>query len=314
MVQLSVSAGNASPAQGGPARMQAMIQWDDLRVLLAAHRGHTLAGAGRALGVDATTVGRRLHALEETLGTRLVERTPDGLVLTDAGLRAVAVAEEADARVTGLSREISGADARVAGTVRLTAGEGILVHVLAPALPALAARHPELRLELIASTRPLDLARREADLAVRLFRPREPGLVTKKLAPLAYGLYAAPAYLARRGEPRRTADLDAHDLIGFDAALSGTPEMRWLARHAPEGRFAVRASTTPVLLAACRAGLGILAVAEIIARGEPGIVRVLPRVTPPEREAWAVLHPDLRGAARVSAVLAWLDDVFARKR
>jgi DNA-binding transcriptional LysR family regulator len=291
--------------------MQAMFLWDDLRVLLAAHRGRTLAGAGRALGVDATTVGRRLHALEEALGARLVERTPEGLVLTEAGLRAVAVAEKADDLVTGLGREVSGADARTSGVVRLTTGDGLLVHVLAPALPALRARHPGLRLELLASTRPLDLARREADLAVRFFRPREPGLVAKRLAPLSYGLYAAPAYLARAGEPRRAADLGAHDLVGFDASLAATPEMRWFARHAPEDRFVVRASTTPVVLAACRAGLGVAAVAEIIARGEPGIVRILPRAALPEREAWAVLHPDLRGSARVGAVLEWLGETLA---
>jgi DNA-binding transcriptional LysR family regulator len=294
--------------------MQAMISWDDLRVLLAAHRGGTLAGAGRLLGVDATTVGRRLSALQDALGARLVERTPDGLALTAAGLRAVAAAEATDDLVTGLARELSGADARVEGTVRLTTGDGLLVHVLAPALPALRARHPALRLELLAATRPLDLARREADVAVRFFRPREPGLVAKRLAPLSYGLYAAPAYLAQKGTPRRAADLAEHDLVGFDAALASTPEMRWLARHAPEDHFVVRASTTPVILAACRAGLGIAAVADIIARGEPGIVRVLPRVAPPEREAWAVLHPDLRASARVNAVLAWLAEVLATAR
>jgi DNA-binding transcriptional LysR family regulator len=293
--------------------MQGMIPWDDLRVLLAAHRGRTLAGAGRLLGVDATTVGRRLQALEAALGARLVERTPEGLALTAAGLRAVAVAEETEDRVTRLSREVAGADARVEGVVRLTTGDGLLVHVLVPALPALRARHPALRLELLGATRALDLARREADVAVRLFRPREPGLVAKRLAPLSYGLYAAPAYLARAGAPRRAADLAAHDLVGFDDSLAGTPEMRWLARLAPAARFVVRASTTPVILAACRAGLGIAAVADVIARGEPGFTRVLPRVAPPEREAWAVLHPDLRSSARVSAVLAWLGEVLAGK-
>ncbi|MFT3775518.1 MAG: LysR family transcriptional regulator [Minicystis sp.] len=288
-----------------------MIPWDDLRVILAAHRGRTLAAAGRALGVDATTVGRRLQALEGALGARLVERTPEGLVLTDAGLRAVAVAERADDLVNGLVREVRGADAHTDGVLRLTTGDGLFVHVLAPALPALRARHPGLRLEFLAATRPLDLARREADLAVRLFRPREPGLVAKRLAPLPYGLYAAPAYLDRAGAPRRLADLAAHDLIGFEPSLAGTPEMRWLSRHAPEERFVIRASTTPVVLAACRAGLGIAAVAEVIARGEPGIVRVLPRAALPVREAWAVLHPDLRGSARVQAVLTWLGEVLA---
>ena len=122
---------------------------------------------------------------------------------------------------------------------------------------------------------------------------------------------ARSTVIARAGTPRRASDLAAHDLVGFDASLAGTPEMRWLARHAPDDRFVVRASTTPVLLAACRAGLGVAAVAEIIARGEPGLARILPRVALPEREAWAVLHPDLRGSARINAVLEWLGEVLA---
>jgi DNA-binding transcriptional LysR family regulator len=222
----------------------------------------------------------------------------------------VAVAEDADDRVTGLLREVAGSDARVDGVVRLTTGDGLLVHVLVPALPLLRARHPGLDLELLGATRPLDLARREADLAVRLFRPREPGLVAKRLAPLSYGLYAAPDYLARVGAPRRAADLVEHHLVGFDDSLAATPEMRWLGRLAPKARFVVRASTASVVVAACRAGVGIAALPDRVALAEPGVERVLPRIAPPEREAWAVFHPDLRRSARVNAVLAWVEEVL----
>lgn len=290
--------------------MQAMIVWDDLRILLALHRGRTLAAAGRALGVDATTVGRRLAALEEALGARLFDRTPEGLEPTEAGRRAAALAERTDEGVTALEREVGGFDARVEGSVRLTTGDGLLAGVLIPALPALLARHPGLRLELLAGTRAYDLTRREADIAVRLFRPREPALVAMRLTPIPYGLYAAPAYLARRGSPARASELAAHDLLGFDASLERTPEMRWLLARAPEARFVVRCSTTPALLAACRAGLGIVACATRIADAEPGIARVLPRAKLPTREAWAVYHPDLRGSARIAAVLEWLAEVL----
>lgn len=286
--------------------MQGMIAWDDLRALLAVHRGRSLAAAGRALGIDATTVGRRLGALEQALGARLFERTPEGLSPTEAGRRAVALAERTDEGVTALEREVGGADARVEGPVRLTAGDGLLVNVLVPALPGLLARHPGLRLELFAGTRAYDLARREADVAVRLFRPREPSLIATRLAQVGYGLYAAPAYLGRRGAPARAADLAGHDLLGFDASLDRTPEMRWLRARAGEDRFVLRCSTTPALVAACRAGLGIMACAARIAAAEPGLARVLPRVALPAREVWAVYHPDLRGSARVGAVLDWL--------
>jgi DNA-binding transcriptional LysR family regulator len=124
--------------------MQAMILWDDLRFLLALREG-SLAAAARALRVDATTVGRRLAAAERALGTRLFTRTPEGLTPTAAGLRALAAAERTDEAVLALEREVSGGDARAEGTVRITSGDGVLVHALAPALPLLVARHPSLR-------------------------------------------------------------------------------------------------------------------------------------------------------------------------
>jgi DNA-binding transcriptional LysR family regulator len=290
--------------------MQAMIQWDELRVLLAIQRGRSYAIAGRALGVDGTTVSRRLRELETSIGAHLVERTPDGLVLTATGLRAIRVAEQVEELVTGLDRELLGADERIEGDVRVTAGEGLLVHAIAPAVPKLQARYPGLKLEFIGATRTLDLARREADVAVRLSRPREPGLVTRKLGVLEYGLYASADYLRRKGTPRRVAELANHDFVAFDASLDSIPEMRWLAKHVPPERLVLRASTLPVLLSACVSGVGILAMAELFGNAAP-LTRVLPSQELPSREAWGVVHPDLRRVARVKVVLDWLAEVLA---
>lgn len=290
--------------------MQGMIHWDDLRVLLAVQRGRSFAVAGRSLGVDGTTVARRLRELEASLGAHLLERTPEGLIVTETGLRAVRVAERVEELVTELERETAGADERVEGLVRVTAGEGLLVHAIAPAVPALYVRHPGLQLEFVGTTRNLDLARREADVAVRLSRPRETGLVTRRLGVLEYGLYASPEYLRRRGTPRREADLAHHDFVAFDASLDSIPEMRWLAKHVPPERLVLRASTLPVLLAACASGVGILAVAQLFG-GAARLTRILPSQELPSREAWGVVHPDLRKVARVQAVLDWLAEVLA---
>jgi len=291
--------------------MHGMIQWDDLRHLRAAHRAGSLAGAARALGVDATTVGRRIAAAERALGARLLVHVREGVRLTPAGLRAARAATAVEDAVSELERELSGADARVEGVVRVTSGDGVIVHALAPALPLLRARYPALRVALLAATRALDLERGEADLAVRLYRPREPGLVARRVGVLRYGLYAAPAYLARAGTPRTAAELARHDLVGFDEPLAATPEMRWLGRHAPEDRCVVTASTIPAVLAACRAGMGIAAVAERFAQDDPGLVRLLPRADLPAREAWLVLHPDLRRTARFAAVSEWIGAALA---
>ncbi len=293
--------------------MQVMIAWDDLRFLLALRDG-SLAAAARALRVDATTVGRRLAAAERTLGTRLFTRTPDGLRPTAAGLRALAAAEKAREAVLALEREVAGADERVEGTVRITSGDGVLIHALAAALPVLLDRHPSLRVELLATSRPLDLTRGEADVAVRLFRPREPTLVATRAAILRYGLFASRDYLQRAGTPRSLAELARHDVIGFDSSLAATAEMRWIAQHVPPERLRVRGSTIPVVLAACRAGAGIAAVAELFAVQDPGLTRVLPSVALPSREAWIVTHPDLRRSARIVAVTAWITSALASRR
>jgi DNA-binding transcriptional LysR family regulator len=293
--------------------MQLMIAWDDLRILLALRYG-SLAAAARILRVDATTVGRRLAASERALGTRLFTRTPEGLRPTAAGLRALAVAEQSADAISALERDVAGSDERVAGRVRITSGDGVLVHALAPALPTLVARHPLLQVELLASSRPVDLARGEADVAVRLFRPRESVLVARRAATLRCGLFASHQYLERAGTPSGLADLARHDFIGFDSSLAATPEMRWAAQHVPPERLRVRGSTIPVVLAACRAGVGIAVVAELFAVHDPELTRLLPRVALPSREAWVVTHPDLRRAARIVAVTSWITSALANRR
>jgi DNA-binding transcriptional LysR family regulator len=284
-----------------------MLEWDDLRVFLAVQRRASHAAAARALGVAPTTIGRRLAALEDAVGAKLFTRTPEGLVPTAAARALVTHAERVEAAVQDAERELAGADARPAGTVRITSGDGFASYVLAPALPAFLAEHPGLQIEVRPDVRALDLTRGEADVAVRNFRPRERSLVAKRLGEEHYALFAAPTYLARRGTPRTTRDLAGHDFVSYDAALDGSYISRWLNEVAPGARLAVRASTTTALMAACAAGAGIGPVTVEYVRGDPRFVPVLPRLVAPPNVVWAVTHPDLRGSARIAAVLAWLE-------
>jgi len=294
--------------------MQGMIQWDDLRVFLAVQRARSHAGAARALGVDATTVGRRVAALEASLGTRLFDRRREGLLLTTSGAHLLGAAERVEQEMLGITRELSGSDARLGGLLRLTAGEALMSHVLVPALMAFRAAHPDIDLELRTDARPLDLGRREADVAVRLFRPREEALVMRRLGALGYGLYGSDAYFARRRRPRGVEDLAGHEFVTFDASLDAVPEMRWLKKHAPGARYVVRANSTQAVLSACAAGHGLSAVACVFAAGDTRLVRVLGPEVLPMREVWAAVHRDMRGNARVGALLAWLGEYFTRER
>jgi DNA-binding transcriptional LysR family regulator len=283
-----------------------MLQWDDLRYFLAVHRHGTHASAGRALRVAPTTIGRRLAALEEALGVKLFQRTPTGLLLSESGQVLRAHAERVEAEVLASERELTGADRRVSGPVRVTAGDGMATHVLAPRLWELQQAHPELRVELRANNLAVDLSRREADVAVRLFRPREQSLIARRLAPFAFGVYGSEPYFARRGRPSGMKDAARHDWLGPEATQDGTPPGEWLRRHIPASRVVLRSSATTVILSACAAGQGLAVLPELLAAHEPRLVSVLPRAALPTRELWAVTHQDLRHSARVEAVMDWL--------
>lgn len=286
-----------------------MLEWGDLRIFLAVHRSRSHAGAARALRVASTTVGRRLLALERGVGARLFTRTPDGLAPTAAAAALLGHAERVEAEVLEAERTLTGADERPTGTVRITCGDGWATCILCPAVPAFLATHPGLTLEIRATPRALDLTRGEADVALRNFRPRERSLVARRLGPERYGLYASPRYLARRGAPRAARDLAAHDLVLYERDYDRMPTQAWFRRFAGGARVAVRAGNTATLHAACAAGAGVALLTRSYVRSDPRYLRVLPAIEPPATEIWAVVHQDLRGVARVVAVLRWMEQL-----
>jgi DNA-binding transcriptional LysR family regulator len=289
-----------------------MFEWDDLRIFLAVLRTRSHAAAGRTLRVAPTTVGRRVSALEAAVGARLFTRTPDGLVATAAARALAGRAERVEAEVLEAERELTGADERPTGTVRITSGDGFAAFVLGPALPELLRTHPGLTVEIRADVRALDLTRGEADVALRLFRPREASLVARRLGVERYGLYAAPSYLERHGTPRTARDLAGHDLVLYGAELDRMRTQAWLRQTAEGARIAVRTSNTTAMHAACAAGAGVALLTASAVRGDPAFAPVLPRLEPPSNEIWAVTHPDLRASARVVAVLDWLEALIRR--
>ena len=294
------------------AKMQPR-KWDDVQVFLALARPGSHNKAARALGVDPTTVGRRLAALEDTLGTRLFDRTPLRLVATPAALAILPRAERVEAELHAVEREASGADARIAGPIRITAGDGTINFIVAPALVELRRAHPGLEIVLRGDVRTLDLSRREADIALRLIHPKQPALIAKKLGAMQFGIYAARSYLDHHGTPRTLADTVAHPWIGFEADLDHVPQTRGLHRAIGVPRYVLRANATATHLAACAAGHGLALLPTFVARRSPELVQVAPRTPGPSRDLWAVTHSQLRGNARVAQVMRWLADVVARE-
>ena len=283
------------------------LDWNDLRFVLAVARGGTLAGAAKALGVDDSTVSRRVARLEASLGARLFERAGDGrLRPTPAGAAAVARAERMELEVEGLRDGVSGADSACAGSVRLTSVPLLVNRLLVPALPGLLERHPALRLELVADPADLSLRRREADLALRLARPRDGGrsVVARRIGRLRYAVYAAASL-----PPAAAAELP---WVTYDEAFAHLPQARWIAAALarPDGGAAARfvVNDGEALVEAVAAGLGKSLLPGVVAGRDPRLVRLAFAEDEPilERELWLLVHRELRRLPRIAAVSDWL--------
>jgi DNA-binding transcriptional LysR family regulator len=297
-------------ASAGPAQERAgSLDWGNLRFFLELARNGSLSLAARRLGVDRSTVARRVAALEEELCVSLFERGPQGWDRTPAGQELAELAGRVEQDVLALARHVDARDRAVEGTVRLTTASHLAAHLFVPGLRPLRERHPGLVLEIAADQRTFDLTRREADLAVRMGRPRDAGLVMRKLSDVAYGLYASRTYLGGR---RAAVDLAGDVFLTFDESLASTPQERWLARVAPERKVAFRSNATAALMAAARLGLGVAVLPRFLAGRDAGLVR-LEGPEPVGHELWLLVHGDLRRAPRVKAVIDWIDEVVERE-
>ncbi len=277
--------------------------WTLYRTFLAVAKLGSLSAAARSLGLTQPTVARHVELLEAALEVDLFLRSPRGLSATDIARALLPQAETIAASAAALLRTAASGKGEMAGCVRISAGENMGVERLPPILAALRRRHPRLDIQLALSDDVHDLLAREADVAVRQVAPRQKALLAKKLRPSAIGLYAHRSYLARRGEPRALADLDGHDLIGFDTP---TPARRAILERFPRQkdlRFALRADSDLAQLAAIRCGLGIGLTQADIAGRDAGLKRVLAREVSFELPLWIAMHEDLKSSAICRTVL-----------
>ncbi|HEY2481281.1 MAG TPA: LysR family transcriptional regulator [Caulobacteraceae bacterium] len=288
-------------------------QWDDVRFFLAVARAGSLSGAARVLDVGHVTVGRRIETLEKRLGVTLLSRTPDGFSTTPAGQAILQQCAAMESAALGLERIAAGRDSEMTGLVRVTATEALAYQLVVPAIAAVRADHPNLQVDLNAGVRSLDIARREADLAVRFARPTASELVGRKLGEVGYALYASGRYLAERGAPKRGGGLAGCDLITYTGAPSATSP--FFMGEALEGaRVSLRCDNPLVQVKAAASGLGIAELACFLGDSSAEIVRVWPDEPPSLRSAWLIAHQDLRRSARIGVVSAAIGEAFRRQR
>jgi DNA-binding transcriptional LysR family regulator len=280
------------------------LDWNDLRYFLRAAQEGTLAGAARTMGVDHSTIGRRLSALERALGAPLVIRASDGLHLTPLGASLVPLAEDVERAVLALQGRVSQRQARV----RLAMPTGF-TGLFSANLEQLRKAHPHLTLELLTGARPVDLKRGEADLAVRSGPVTDQELIARPLGESGWSLYAAPAYLARHPPPQDLDDLSGHEIIGFDPMLADVPAAQWIEQRARGAVIVLRSREMADMQAAAVSGAGLALLPCLAADDEAGLVRLTPHVLATRR--LSLVYPrEARLAQPVQAVIRFVLDVM----
>lgn len=278
------------------------MDWDDLRFILAVARSGSALRAADALGVNQTTVMRRMVQLETAVGADLFERRQRGYRLTPLGKRIAATAARVEDEVNALRSALDAERRALSGSVRITTSEAFANNVIAPFLSAFRRQHPGIMVELITDDRRLDLARGEADVALRAnSAPRGSGIVARRLPRVAWSVYCSRAYAHEHGIPDTVAALDGHAVVGADGNMANLPGPRFLARAAPGARISASSNSMTNLVSALKAGLGIATLPCLLGDAEPNLVRCLPPIPELDAELWLIVREDIRSAAHVRA-------------
>lgn len=311
-----IDTGIVRPARTAPLaptnlqRGNGMMNWDDARFFLAVARCGTLRKAANQLQVDQATVGRRLTALENSLGSKLFIRTPKSFSLSPLGESMLADMMKMENAVQAIARKAAGGDESLCGNVRIATTDTLAEAFVIPALQDLRQRYPAITVTLLTALNITDIAYHSADLAIRGARPDDDELIIKRLATIEMGLYASPHYLAQRGMPVKGEQLRGHDLLMFPRELVPRHWNNFCGETLYEPNAVLQCNSQLLLRSATRSGLGIGLLLSCLADHDPELVRLFPE-SKDWVDIWLVLHPDLQRAARVRAVVQALETSFS---
>ena len=286
------------------------MDWEDVKTFAEVAGARTVRSAAKTLGVHHSTVSRRIERLEENAGVRLFDRRPEGYALTEAGEELVAVARSFATELGDVERQIAGRDNVLTGKISVTMSEPIAVHAFAPRLVQFTERYPGLDLEILVTHDFLDVARREADVAIRMDNNPPQSLVGKRLFQYHSSIYASPDYLA------------GHDLANHP------DEGRWIGWNDTDGLYPEWTQETEYALvpawgaffdlrlqiAAACSGLGLAMLPCYVADREEGLIRATERQPTASRDVWILTHPDLRRTARVRAFMQFAEEVLRAQK
>jgi len=287
------------------------MDWDDVRTFLAIARSRSLSGAARDLAVSQSTMSRRLVALEQRVGARLLLKTPGGYELTGLGEAVLGNAERMEAEAISVERAVQGRDVALSGLVRVTTVDVVATRLLPAAIALLRRRYPGISLDVLPESRSLSLSRREADIAIRMARFEGMEVFSRRMATMTSALYASRTYREARPE---ALDHEGHSIVTVLEDQDHQPEARWLHSSLPAATVAMRTNSREAQLAAVVAGIGVACLPSIVGDAAPGLLRLDEAGTGPGREVWLGVHADLRHMPRIRAVIDAIEEAFVRQR
>lgn len=282
------------------------LNWDDLKLVLALERAGTMSAAASALGVNHSTISRRLASMQESLGTTFFERSPTGWRPTDAGLKLVEAAARMEAEVTSLGAQLIGQDEQLSGTVRLATVD-IMALELSEMVALFRRSHPNILLNVATGNKPINLTRREADIALRITNAPPEHLIGRRLGRMTYSLYASRALTTALGTGPLLRQLESLPWLMWDESCEAHGTQAWMQRHVPRAEIVCYLDSTPVMRSYIEQGVGVGFMPKMLMERSEDIVSLLDAPHDFGVDLWLLTHPDLKSTGRIKAVMDALD-------
>ena len=283
--------------------MSRKVEWSDLQFFVAVCERGSIGGAAQALGVNHSTVLRRVANLESTLGVRLFDRLPRGYALTVHGQELATAITGVQEQLDAAQRRVTGADLALSGLIRLTAPDTLLKSLLLPMLAEFQRDHPQVQLEIVSNNQFLNLTQREADVAVRGSNSPPENLVGRRVGHIQTALYAARTYLDGLGPDHEQADWR---WVGHDASLAHLESAQWMRKHVAPGQVGIRLTSLVAMADAVAAGFGVSWLLCPLGDALPGLVRLREPPRDLDTQVWVLTHPNLKRVARIRALTDFL--------
>jgi DNA-binding transcriptional LysR family regulator len=288
-------------------------RWDDMQFVLAVAKSGSFHAAAEELSINQSTASRRIRTLQRRLGVKLFDRHAHGMTLTPAGSSLLERAQDMANAARAIERHLAGEDQRMIGSVHISAPDGLGVNWLVPALADFRGHHPGIQIELSASAGPVDLLLREADIAIRYYRPRDGRVVTRKVGHIHFSLFAAPAYVSAHGQPSTMDELADHEFVEHSASQFTRGFEAWPKLFRSHPKVVFRANTSGTFLSAVRAGFGIGVLPNYYNFLAPDLTRLALKANC-GADVWVLCHEETSGSARVRIAIDFLAQRFRRDR